>query len=109
MKAGRELDVLIAQKVMKLIVNLAIGACEYIDNDGLYEIPHYSTCIQDAWKVVEKLTQEWRFRLTHDFKRPNDERPYRAAFCKWGTKAHRAYADTAPLAICLAALKAVQK
>jgi len=82
MKAGRELDALIAEKVMGLCGHYLIRdvrkgeevwddyitwTCEKCDKEfrGLaygagYKNPnlkHYSTRIQDAWQVVEKLAE----------------------------------------------------
>jgi len=92
MKAGRELDALIAERVM--------GEMWGVGPNLEDTLPHYSTQIADAWLVVEKM------------------RPYFEIYCDGGGWVARfgwadagtlaAYADTAPLAICLAALKAVE-
>jgi hypothetical protein len=102
MKAGRELDALIAEKVMgfdKRIVSK-------VDGMPYADVLHYSTQIADAWLVVEKFpnvaifgpNDSWLVRFSDDdgsiYTHPVDE-PARA--------------DTAPLAICLAALKAVDE
>jgi hypothetical protein len=102
MKAGRELDALIHKSVFN-------GQHKAGFNDyGMYvsvhwsQIPHYSTNISDAWLVVEKLG---RFDM---FYHPEIVQSYQVKL--WssdGTKMiGKAYAETAPLAISLAALKA---
>lgn len=87
-------------------------------------IPHFSTDIAAAWEVVEELrTQGWYFRLEcvkpgdpfTNFVVFKDDEQCRASFFQgyaedWGPKPRNlrdAAARTTPLAICLAALKAV--
>ena len=89
---NRELDARIAEEVMGHI-NFYGG--EYIG-------PHYSTQIADAWLVVEKLGGVVGIDRFPKYDDP-DEWYWDVGFNK-GT----AQADTAPLAICLAALKAVE-
>ncbi len=93
MKAGRELDALIAEKVFGKI-------CPGFEFD--YVGPHYSTQIADAWLVVEKMWDLGGFRVAiiavDDGQYECDFDDMRATFTL--------QADTAPLAICLAALKA---
>ena len=128
MKAGRELDALIAEKVMgwKYHDWKTSTAFEYTkycficgctkrlhapvaidDFCGTKETPpHYSTQIADAWLVVEKLLEmgAW-FSLSknhHNFTWDcrgiiNERKDDEVRFID--------HADTAPLAICLAALK----
>jgi hypothetical protein len=99
MPAGRELDALIAERVMGLKVDRR--------NDGT---PHYltwtpySTDMSAAWEIVRAMEEkrEW-FKLGNVI--PNsDAIVYEASFGD-------AYAceDTAPLAICRAALLAVME
>ena len=102
MKAGRELDVLIAEKVL--------GLKRSGDLFARAEWPkHYSTDIAAAWEVVEKLGRH-SLRLYA----PCDEAPsWMASFCVYGYRPFqdqtwKGYADTAPHAISLAALKAVE-
>jgi hypothetical protein len=66
---------------------------------NLHGVPHYSTRIQDAWQVVEK------FVMAHIYKQRED---YYTCTIPWNGELHEAGAATAPLAICLAALKAVE-
>ena len=126
MKAGRELDALVAEKVMGWDGCHSIHYCEdtwynYCKNPGCYATgadedemigswdgdeppipgckgyPPYSTSLAEAWLVVEKalyfrLEREGQWHCELVFKR--------------GPAGH-ASADTAPLAICRAALKAM--
>lgn len=120
---GRELDAAIAEKVMGLEwrpwkpyaapqgwfpkdapeCNERTGDDLAIDADGyLPDLPMYSYDITEAWEVVEKARQlvslEVEFALY-----ANEDSTWDAAFgMEGGVKA-----DTAPHAICLAALKAV--
>lgn len=125
MKAGRELDVLIGKKVLGLKVvktvwgkekqyrQFSIGAPDYYDDAGCSELhnplPSYSQDIEAAWQVVEKLTSDsWKVTLiTSEFGGTDC-----LIECTAGARG-RFYSDTmeglntsAPLAICLAALKA---
>ncbi len=120
MKASRELDALIAEKVFgygddwipKYVRALKIqqeqGSDKLISADftvAMYDLmlPRYSTHIADAWLVVEKLEGQilidrmliggWLVEIIGLGREP--------AYC--------ADAATAPLAICLAALKAVKE
>lgn len=134
MKAGPELDALVAEKVMGLVPCehwtilhhgglsgaaywLQSGSCP--THGGHPEEPQscypreqccqYSTNIQAAWQVLESL-KDWRFSL-HG---PCDEVPqWCATFTNYGYRSFQDLqveerADTAPLAICLAALKVVR-
>jgi hypothetical protein len=133
-KAGRELDALVAEKVMGCSVRkeTLIGAfaksklsCEYYCDceqvpahymaactpyphkhgmAGLRTLHHYSTDIGHAWKVIGKLSMHFRlcvlgngsfFSITVVQEKDGWKR-------SWTEDA-----ATAPLAICLAALKAV--
>jgi hypothetical protein len=115
--AGRDLDALVAEKVM----GLRIVADEYatpgylqIAEEGKpwYELPHYSTDIAAAWEVVGKL-RETCWASVDGIGRPDPV--WRAEFRAMsdpvtGMEAHAPVsqiAPTAPLAICLAALKVV--
>ncbi len=77
---------------------------------GQYVLRPYSTSIGAAWEVVEKLNKKFHLRLISPFE-PGE--PYFAGFSPhgmtgWDGRPHfEAGADTAPLAICRAALKAV--
>ncbi|UAT29532.1 hypothetical protein K7T73_13075 [Bacillus badius] len=115
---NREIDRLVAEKVMGWEPNL--------DDDGTvlsYDTEHGnlffyddnendwcpSADIQDAWKVVESLRERKIFTI-YDAWDEKDEKIFCANF-QYNDTYHvvdySAYADTAPMAICLAALKAV--
>lgn len=117
MKAGRELDVLVAEKVMGQtdFAHLEMKWEEGSSRDGkdgwsgfvcpccgdselsqqMCAMP-YSTSIADAWQVVEKATYyEASWSGLHHW------------YLELGEGHGEAEAQTAPLAICLAALKAV--
>ena len=123
MKAGRELDALIAEKVMGLIaykVQLVAPPPRVRTIDELQRVgsplPHYSTDIAAAWEVVQKLGR-WRgfdFMLVM----PDPEQTFHLHTYEAGwyeatndgpERRVVGDADTAPLAICLAALKAVSQ
>lgn len=115
MEAGRELDEIVAEKVMGWtyietdIATIWSNADYTLDIDAL---PLFSTDIAAAWQVVE------HFRTMF----PHDEQPMVlsmfhgkwqcAVACSTDAHAYELYigyeveAETAPLAICLAALKA---
>jgi hypothetical protein len=101
----REIDRLVAEKVMGWEPEEIEGSV-YLSGYVLYKreepphIPDYqfkpSTNIQDAWLVVEKFPCLQLTKLA--------ENRYTCRFYLGDT----AYAETAPLAICLAALKSVR-
>lgn len=120
---GRELDALIAEKVMgwenvhkhgsRLVgipptqpgipVCLAGG-----------EIPPYSTDIAAAWEVVEKLQKDNPFWKTSNYEGwmnfnlgPTTGNDGFGWYANFGDSNTIAYGKTAPHAICLAALKAL--
>lgn len=112
LKAGRELDALVAEKVLgwKRGKRFGNGNGEWEipgrENDSYkltcYRTPDYSTDIAAAWEIVEKLSM-WVCPANngHDWTagRLSLEEPSPEG----GT-----WAETAPHAICLAALKAVE-
>jgi len=101
--AGRQMDSMIADKVFGYIVSYPSTALK--DGEAWRGVPAYSTDISDAWKVVDKLRE-----TCCDF---SISEGYNAAFLKdegvfafthvWVVST----ADTVPVAICRAALKAV--
>ena len=111
MKAGRELDALVAEKVMEWEWRgLSHGWYHgegrlFLDED---ELPHYSTQIADAWLVVEKLVGDGFYvdigvqedRAQVQLETLTDR--------SWTIRVGSTEAPTAPLAICLAALKVVE-
>lgn len=110
MEAGRELDALVAERVM------GITKPEHFVPKNIW-LPHYSTSIEHAWAVVEKIADKnilvgryydkwvcsnvcsdvWGcyFDEPKRYEQMNDHNFFEQA-------------DTAPHAICLAALKAIE-
>jgi hypothetical protein len=131
--AGAELDAMVAEKVMGWVRTPNQYGDYWHDGNHLYvgggshnPLPHYSTDIAAAWQVVQHLrkrlmqtpgAEEVDFNVGEE---GDPRRPYCTAFIHvrgatipggWG-QAHEfgnwdASADTAPLAICRAALAAV--
>lgn len=98
MKAGRELDALVAEKAIRLPKNLISidGPIPAFMGGGMVrEIDHYSTVLADAWDVVERLGED-----VCDISIEKSGLNWTVTFA-----AVSATASTAPLAICLAALK----
>lgn len=105
--AGRELDAEVAEKVMGL------DRKPWTDEDDVMHFPPtelFSTDISAAWQVVEKMREHTKQCVLVEASTNPEEylctvgRHYRG---QW-FKSHQSKADTAPLAICLAALKAVE-
>jgi hypothetical protein len=141
MKPGRELDALVAEKVMgwsrKTITvakqyhgqnewdppqTVSWGSDAIVQGNKVYtfdrddqptnaeEMPKYSTDIAAAWEVAEKLHKDsWRLELvTSELLGPDMGGASARFACKAAVRGHvTEHADTAPHAICLAALKAV--
>jgi hypothetical protein len=116
MKPGRELDALVAEKVFNYSFEGLVERNRYWVSDKGYPmfngqtvmVPFYSTDIAAAWQVVEKLSPiaiEKYTSTTGDV--------WSVRFCDPklpGPKSHfdgKIEADTAPHAICLAALRAL--
>jgi hypothetical protein len=116
--AGRELDALVAEKVMgwtsvsKQPIANAMGQRVMDDYVGLPTpaaaqpmlIPRYSTMIQEAWKVADKLRGETAFVAVISGKGPQGVQPWICKVNREGSFLEER-ADTAAHAICLAALK----
>lgn len=103
---SRKIDALVAEHVMGLndVESFEKGPFQnnlyynpYDDPNGWEVVPNYSTDIADAWEVVEKQKPNW---LSLD-----------GCGSEWNVTFHDseniwvANSDTAPMAICLAALK----
>jgi len=101
MKVDRERDALIAEKVMGELDKINEREYRLMIPSGV-TLPHYSTQIADAWQVVEKLNLPFTLQKNKQFKGG-----HYASFIV-DKRFEAAQADTAPLAICLAALKAVE-
>lgn len=110
--AGRELNAIVAEKVMGTV---CVCGSNEIGAQCCNEFPNYSTEIADAWLVVGMLRQHHWHLLMND-----TMAAYRAVFFTTADTANWdrfsvsptdrwAFAETAPLAICLAALKAIDK
>jgi hypothetical protein len=100
--AGREIEALIELAIFNRTLTSAASDASYIKTPNGYEDlrrnKHYSTDISAAWEVVEKLKPQFQ-EITIDADK--DWRCYFDSAC--------AFAETAPLAICRAALLAVMK
>lgn len=121
--AGRELDALVAVKVMgwqmfPYFRFLSAGNCELsycppgaeVHISTVREVPPYSTDITAAWRVVERMheSDQWRFALEFSGRKCNVE----ATFDVWRPEGHRVAKEwggeqDVAYVICLAALKAV--
>lgn len=135
MKPGRELDALVAEKVMGVEVARGVQ-CSYecgFKNDDMgiaasrlealgwvthYPIPYYSTDIAAAWEVVEHIGVGWSLTLARYSSISSAGHGWLACFAKSihpadSTKSYypdvvaHGLADTAPHALCLAALRVV--
>ena len=110
MKAGRKLDVLVAENVMDEKVEYLnfnqMGSEKVVSipvfKNGGVTLPRYSTNIAAAWEVVEKLNDVWDLEL-EIYKGMET----RAIFRKIGQQevCYLSFGATAPYAICLVALK----
>lgn len=112
LSAGRELDVLIAEKVMGLeIEKIANGHMWFRDGVTLRSpISHYSTDMGAAWQVVRHLNAKLiTVEITALVSVANRTTRYIVYTYNHETAMPRDQAteDSAPLAICLVALKAV--
>lgn len=114
MQPGPELDALIAEKVMGF---LEVRQDQTMDKDGLFgHLKPYSTSMSAAWEVLEKLgyrieliknsSGKWYCRIyTKSFKTFGKE----ILALRQGVATEVDNIETAPHAICLAALKAVKQ
>lgn len=119
MEPGRELDRLVAEKVMGWVWKEQIGALpgcaksKWLFNpDGkIQDVPYYSTDIADAWLVVEHLSKDrhW-FDIGRTVRGSIEDVRARVTHWQWTACVDQyiyAHADTAPHAICLSALRAI--
>lgn len=109
--AGRELDALVAEKVMGLLATTGGSGAKTNYYARSSEVapwentPHYSTDIAAAWLVVEAMAGR-DMQLSLDMFGGD---PWWAEFAdRQYVKGAQATATTAPHAICLAALKAME-
>lgn len=105
MNPGRKLDALVAEKVMGWALSNKESIKDgliYTDRGWTSAYPSYSTDIAAAWEVVEK------FRWAEPELSWNDEtHSWIVHFQKGMYSGYANSAETAPHAICLAALKAI--
>lgn len=119
--AGRELDALIAEKVMGLSPVEWVGdSLLYGDQDTGGRVPHYSTDIRAALQVLEHMSPAKRVGqaylpcITLNAPVAEGQWPDDVPLGRWSVEWFDGVqtlscedAETAPLAICRAALKAV--
>ncbi len=118
MKAGRELDALVAEKVFGINVVKSEhknGYAYYTDGEPDWDwirfegsslqnaIPMYSTDISDAWKVIEKLSFTVELTTNNPYGPTTDETEWLVTF----HAEFEAHGCSAAHAICLAALKTI--
>jgi len=106
-EAGRELDALISEDVLGIPCFYHDESENYIGEHSDMPIPHYSTDIAAAWEVWEHLVGHgWTIGL--EYMKTAQGMQYRCDLhaTKTGDVVD-VFAPEAPLAICLAALKAV--
>ena len=119
--AGRALDAEVAEKVMGIHVDKVLRSVNVRDLPKVNQefqaigipaccVPNYSSSIADAWSVVERLKEQGcdvmvRWAAAH----ANPLKLHQETWLCWiATSENKGFgdkADTAPLAICLAALK----
>lgn len=118
LQPGKELDAIIANKVMGLDLS-KYRQSNYFSSidirkgyDGCYG--YYSTEISAAWEVVERLENNFRFMLTRNYKTPANSSHYCWARFQdkyqrglGTTHSHSGISESASHAICLAALNAI--
>ena len=128
MPAGREMDVLIAEKVMGYTLSeLSLPAypkyklfdIESGEFSGyVKEVPHYSTNLAAAWEVVKRMPIPFKLEKCWEKAYQIGPEGWSACWCTDAdcegcnensrcTNGDDAWAETAPLAICRAALKAM--
>ena len=112
---SREIDSLIAEKVMELKVFFHLNGNvpkvypdddynkDFPDNKHFIECPHYSTNIQDSWLVVEKMKEKGCFIAIQNEPPGEKKENWLVVF-----ESRCEYKDiniSLPMAICKAALK----
>jgi hypothetical protein len=102
MVPGRELDALVEYNIMRIWAQ-ATNFVHWKENTQL-PIPKYSTDISAAWEVAEKLAEDWAdFAIgTTSYTTPQWSASWGFDGYGWDSEE----AETAPLAICRAALSA---
>lgn len=115
MEAGRDMDALVAEKVMGLpvkdgwIFETSAAGCSvpgcfvYHNEQAPVRPPAYSNDIAAAWAIIEKMKG-----VCSITKRASGSYIFRINTYSYKTGLIQAEAPTAPLAICRAALQAVE-
>jgi hypothetical protein len=104
-EAGRELDALVAANVMEYDpVEWSGDELVWGDQKIGGIVPRYSTSIAAAWEAVERMYSTHDYWMRLEYEAPDWTG---VDFIMVDGPIHRATAPTVPLAICLAALKAV--
>ena len=132
LEAGRELDAIVALDVMgwkrhewrehralqRMVfcpkcgnTKAKVALSDFYEFCGTALLPRYSADIVAAWEVVEKLEYNWSLgrdvgQCSNDYETSGDKL-YRFVYSAPGMPMQGISANTAPLAICRAALKAV--
>jgi hypothetical protein len=114
MTPGRELDALVAEKVMGWLVDhrRMLGAPKphitdpFVDHIELVPVPRFSTDIAAAWEVVDTILTPTAAWGGHRYFKVNAIQEMFTVTFETNYEG-RATAKTMPHAICLAALKAV--
>ena len=111
--AGRDLDFYVATRVLGMpsgVGDVTVVGDGYLLDESYSQLPHYSTDIAAAWMVVEGLSK----RFWPEVGRMDNGTWYCEIVGRGDTPAQvsngpiaHEIAETAPLAICRAALKAV--
>lgn len=116
LKPGRELDKLIATQVMGL--QLVSGRSPFSDEPAAfgpthaYRLPNFSTDDEAAWEIRSHLQKKGLWVVTGKTLHPTGPIEWNATVNRMGsngeiTETYQANGDSAPHAICLAALMAV--
>ncbi|MCP1355051.1 BC1872 family protein [Aneurinibacillus migulanus] len=110
MKAGRELDILVANKVFGWEYDEFLEM--FYTKHELGSVPRSSnfrpsTNIADAWLVIGRMKKLGFYSSHTDLTLDSDQEWWSWHFTK-GNESWAAQAETAPHAICLAALKALR-
>lgn len=103
-EAGRELDALVAEKVMGRIL-IPDEVLKHTSATNFEDIPAYSTDISAAWQVVEKMLELGAY-VDIGIDKYGAQVQLDNYDGKWES-GESIRADNAPLAICRAALKAL--
>lgn len=96
---SREIDAKIAKYVMGWTTRKTTNPFGYYGK----ELPNFSTDISSAWEVIDKVNL--RLELT-EYK-PDDGPRWMVKFMGDGHVAAKGESDSAPMSICIAALRAV--